>query len=66
MMVGEVMPCALDTLQSYGKRSRKTSGAKARQIVAGYRRHECLLHPAMVYIYVENGLDAGIKIGAGQ
>jgi hypothetical protein len=21
---------------------------------------------ALVYIYVENGLDAGIKIGAGQ
>jgi hypothetical protein len=26
------------------------SGAKARQFIAEYRRHECLLHPVIVHI----------------
>jgi hypothetical protein len=44
----------------------KTSGAKAGQFMAAHRRHKCLLHPVMVYIYVENDLNAGIEIGVGQ
>jgi hypothetical protein len=65
MMAGKVMPGALDQFQSYRKHPKKTSGAKAGQFMAAHRRHKCLLHPVMVYIYVENGLDAGIKIGVG-
>ena len=63
MMASKVMPGVLDQFQRYRKRPRKTSGAKAGQFMAAYRRHKCLLHPVMVYIYVENGLDAGIEIG---
>jgi hypothetical protein len=33
---------------------RKTSGAKAEQFIAEYRRHKCLLHPVMLYIHAEN------------
>jgi hypothetical protein len=32
----------------------KTSAAEGGQFVAEYRRHECLLHPVIVYIYAEN------------
>jgi hypothetical protein len=39
------------------KLGEKPSGAKARQFIAEYRRHECLLHPVMIRIQTENALS---------